>query len=192
MDPQMLSGPLRIERKAFAKIGMELFVYDKSGNLVLFVKQKGFKLKEDIRVYSDESKSEERMSIQARKAMDFNAAFDVIDTASGEKIGGMRRKGWSSMMQDEWQILDANDGQIGSIHEDTMAMAMVRRFLTNLIPQAFEFKVGGETVADLKQQFNPFVLKADFALRPEAAGKIDPRLAVAGVVMLMVMEGRQS
>lgn len=191
MDPQMLAGPLKIQRKAFAKIGMELFIYDQSGSLVLFVKQKGFKMKEDIRVYSDDSKSEERLSIQARKVMDFNAAFDVVDSAGGEKVGGLRRKGWSSMIKDEWQILDKDDNLIGSIHEDTMALALVRRFLTSLVPQTFEFVVDGQKVAELKQHFNPVVLKADFHLLPDAAGKIDPRLAVAGVVMLMVMEGRQ-
>lgn len=141
MDPQMLAGPLKIQRKAFTKIGKELFIYDQSGNLLLFVKQKGFKLKEDIRVFSDDSKTEERLSIQARKV--------------------------------------------------TMLLALLRRFLTNLIPQKFEFIVGGEKIAELKQHFNPFVLKADFALAPGGAEKIDPRLAVAGVVMLMVMEGRQ-
>jgi len=191
MDPQMLAGPLKIQRKAFTKIGKELFIYDQSGNLLLFVKQKGFKLKEDIRVFSDDSKTEERLSIQARKVMDFNAAFDVVDSATREKVGGMRRKGWSSMIKDEWHILDKDDNQIGSIKEDTMLLALLRRFLTNLIPQTFEFIVGGEKIAELKQHFNPFVLKADFALAPGGAEKIDPRLAVAGVVMLMVMEGRQ-
>lgn len=191
MDPQILAGPLKIQRKAVLKIGMEIFIYDQSGKLVLFIKQKGFKLKEDIRVYSDESKSEELLSIQARKVMDFNAAFDVVDSATGQKLGGMRRKGFSSMIRDEWIILDGDDNQIGSIHEDTMALALVRRFVSNLVPQKFEFVVNGQTVAELKQRFNPVVLKADFHLLPGGAEKIDPRLAVAGVVMLMVMEGRQ-
>jgi len=191
MDAQMLAQPLKVRRKSALKIGHEVFITDQSDNVLLWIKQKGFKLKEAIHVYSDPSKSEERLSIQARKVMDFNAAFDVIDPQTGEKIGGMRRKGWSSMIQDEWQILDVDDNQIGSIHEDTMLMALLRRFLTALIPQTYEFKVNGETVAQLKQHFNPFLFKGDFQMAPQGSDKLDPRLATAGIVLLMIMEGRQ-
>lgn len=191
MDAQMLAQPLKVRRKSALKIGHEVFITDQSDNVLLWIKQKGFKLKEAIHVYSDPSKSEERLSIQARKVMDFNAAFDVIDPQTGEKIGGMRRKGWSSMIKDEWQILDVDDNQIGSIHEDTMLMALLRRFLTALIPQTYEFKVNGETVAQLKQHFNPFLFKGDFQMTPQGSDKLDPRLATAGIVLLMIMEGRQ-
>lgn len=191
MDAQMLSQPLKVRRKSAMKIGHEVFITDQSDNLLLWVKQKGFKLKEDIRVYSDSSRSEERLTIQSAKILDFNAAFHVIDPQTGERIGGFRRKGWSSMLQDEWQILDVNDNQIGSIHEDTMLLALVRRLLTNLVPQTYEFKVNGESVAQLKQHFNPFLFKGEFQMAPQGTDKLDPRLATAGIVLLMIMEGRQ-
>lgn len=191
MDAQMLAQPLKVRRKSALKIGHEVFITDQSDNLLLWIKQKGFKMKEDIRVYSDESKSEERLTIQAAKIMDFNAAFHVIDPQTGERIGGMRRKGWSSMIQDEWQILDVDDNQIGSIHEDTMLLAILRRFLSSLIPQTYEFKVNGEKVAQLKQHFNPFLFKGEFKMEPQGSEKLDPRLAIAGIVLLMIMEGRQ-
>lgn len=192
MDANMLAQSLKVRRKSAMKIGHEVFITDQSDNLLLWIKQKGFKLKEDIRVYSDESRSKERLTIQAAKIMDFNAAFHVIDPQTGERIGGMRRKGWSSMIQDEWQILDVDDNQIGSIHEDTMLMAILRRFLSSLIPQTYEFKVNGETVAMLKQHFNPFIFKGEFRMEPQGSEKLDPRLATAGIVLLMIMEGRQA
>lgn len=191
MDSQMLAAPLKVRRKSLAKIGHEVFISDQADNLLLWVKQKGFKLKEDIRIFADESKAEERLTIQARKVMDFNAAFDVVDPGTGEKVGGFRRKGWSSFIKDEWQILDVNENQIGAIHEDTMVLALLRRFLTSLIPQTYEFKVNDETVAQLKQHFNPFLFKGEFHMLPQGSDKLDPRLAIAGVVLLMIMEGRQ-
>ncbi|MEK7817522.1 MAG: hypothetical protein AAB281_04625 [Actinomycetota bacterium] len=191
MDPQILAGPLTFRRKAFTAVGKKVFVTNQAGELLLFVKQKGFKLKEDIRVYGDEEKTEERLLIQARKVVDFNVAFDVIDSASGEKVGGLRRKGWSSAIRDEWHFLDNNDNQVGLIHEDSMAMALVRRFATSLIPQTYEFKANGQNIANLKQHFNPFILKADFTFNPGAETLIDPRLAVAGAILLMTVEGRQ-
>ncbi|MEK6537066.1 MAG: hypothetical protein AABZ63_06240, partial [Actinomycetota bacterium] len=78
MDPRMLAAPLKVRRKSLTKIGHEVFISDQADSLLLWVKQKGFKLKEDIRVFADDSKSEERLTIQARKIMDFNAAFDVV------------------------------------------------------------------------------------------------------------------
>ena len=47
----------------------------------MFSEQKMFRLREDIRVYSDESKSQEVLSIKARQILDFSAAYDVVDTA---------------------------------------------------------------------------------------------------------------
>lgn len=191
MDPQTLAGPLTFRRKAFTAIGKQVFVTNSAGELILYVKQKGFRLKEDIRVYADEKKTEERLLIQARKVLDFNIAFDVVDSASGEKVGGVRRKGWSSAIRDEWHFLDGDDNQVGVIHEDSMALALVRRFATSLIPQTHEFKVNGQILAVLKQHFNPFVLKADFSFYPGAEMLIDPRLAVAGAILLLTVEGRQ-
>lgn len=191
MDPKTLAGPLTFRRKAFTAMGTQVFVTNAAGELLLFVKQKAFRIKEDIRVYGDEQKTGERLLIQARKVLDFNVAFDVVDSATGEKVGGVRRKGWSSAIRDEWHFLDKDDNQIGVIHEDSMAMALVRRFATSLIPQTHEFKVNEQVVAVLKQHFNPFVLKADFNYYPGAEMLIDPRLAVAGAILLMTVEGRQ-
>ena len=81
-----------IRRKALKIFGGSFHVYDSKDNLVLFSSQKAFKLKEDIRVFSDESMSEERLIIKARSIIDFGAAYDVVDGASGEKLGAFRRK----------------------------------------------------------------------------------------------------
>ena len=101
-------------RQVFALTGKFRF-YDPSGNLVMFSEQKMFKLREDIRVYSDESKTQEVLSIKAQQIIDFSAAYDVVDTAYNQKIGTLRRKGWSSMLRDEWQVLDANENQLAAI-----------------------------------------------------------------------------
>ena len=187
---QLLEQPVTFRRKVFKIGGNKVSVFDPAGSMVLFVKQKAFKLKEDIRVYSDESMQEERLLIKARKIIDFRAAYDVIDSSTGAKVGALRRKGWSSLIKDEWEMLDAEDKPVGSISEDSAALALVRRFLTNLIPQSYDFKVNGHTVAELKQHFNPFVLKASLTVTTPQNG-FDPRIALAGAVLLMTIEGRQ-
>jgi len=186
---EILSQPLLFRKKVLKLAGNKIKVLDSSGNLVLFVKQKAFKLKEDIRVYADESQTQEMLLVQARQIIDFKAAYDVVDSQTQEKVGALRRKGWSSMIQDKWEMLDKDDNVIGSIEEDSTVLALIRRFLTNLVPQTHVFKVADKEVASLKQHFNPFILKSDFSVN--GGGAIDPRLALAGAVLLMTIEGRQ-
>ncbi|MGH9554207.1 MAG: hypothetical protein ACRD2Y_00160 [Terriglobales bacterium] len=169
----------------------KFFFYDLQGNKIGFLKQKLFKLKEDIRLYSDESMTEELLTVKARSILDFSTAYDVVDSRLQQKVGTLKRKGWKSMVQDEWIIMDAADQDIGRIHEDSMTLALVRRFLTNLVPQSYVFEVGGQPVGTAKQHFNPFVLKMDVDLRQDSARKLDRRLAAAAVVLLLAIEGRQ-
>jgi hypothetical protein len=152
-----------------------------------------FKLREDIRVYSDENKTNEVLSIKARQIIDFSAAYDVVDTALNQKVGALRRKGLSSMLRDEWQVLDANDNQIGVLFEDSMGMALLRRFLLgSLLPQNYDITLGETRVADLKQNFNLFryELNLDFTMDPSQ--RLDRRLGLAAGILLAAVEGRQS
>ncbi len=187
---ELVKQPLMFRRKVFKLAGNKISIFDQQENLVLFVKQKAFKLKEDIRVYSDESLSQEMLSINARQIIDFRAAYDVVDPSTQEKVGALRRKGFSSMIRDSWELLDKDDNLIGKVEEDSMALALVRRLLSNLVPQNYNFTAGGNSVASLKQRFNPFIFKADFSVH-NGGGGIDPRLALAGAVLLMTIEGRQ-
>lgn len=96
-----------------------------------------------------------------------------------------------SLLRDEWILRDASDQDIGLVREDSMGLALLRRFLTNLVPQRFDIQVMGQKVATVRQNFNPFVLKltVDFTLDP--TGLLDRRLGLAAVLLLCAIEGRQ-
>ena len=192
MNPIFQFPNYLLKRQVFALTGKFRF-YDPSENLVMFSEQKMFKLREDIRVYSDEEKTQEVLSIKARQIIDFSAAYDVVDTAYNQKIGTLRRKGWSSMLRDEWQVLDANENQIGILFEDSMGMALLRRLLLgSLLPQNYDITLGDTRVADLRQNFNLFryELNLDFSMDPSQ--KLDRRLGIAAGILLAAVEGRQS
>ncbi len=192
MNPVFQFPNYLIRRQVFALTGKFRF-YDPSEKLVMFSEQKMFKLREDIRVYADENKTQEVLSIKARQIIDFSAAYDVVDTAYNQKVGTLRRKGWSSMLRDEWQVLDANDNQIGVLFEDSMGMALLRRFLLgSWLPQNYDITLGETRVADLKQNFNLFryELNLDFSMDPTQ--KLDRRLGIAAGILLAAVEGRQS
>jgi uncharacterized protein YxjI len=180
-----------LKRQFLKLLGANLRIYDPQGNLVLFVHQKAFKLKEDIRAYAEEGKVNELLVIKARQIIDFSAGYDVFDAVSNTKVGTLKRKGWTSLVRDSWIIMDANDMEIGKVHEDKLVLALLRRFLTNLIPQSFWLEINGQRACEMRQHFNPFLYKMDIELTPNAAGSLDPRLALASAMLVALIEGRQ-
>lgn len=180
-----------LKRQILALTGKFRF-YNQQGDLLLFSQQKMFRLKEDIRVYGDESKAQELLHIQARQIIDFSAAYDVIDSSLGQKIGVLRRKGFKSMLRDEWEVLDAYDQPIGLLFEDSIALALLRRLLLGtFLPQNYDLTIGEQRVADLRQKFTLFgyQLMLDFSM--DAARKLDRRLGIAAGILLATIEGKQ-
>ncbi len=181
-----------IRRQVFALTG-KFRVFDPSENLVLFSEQKMFRLREDIRIYSDESKSQEVLTIKARQIIDFSAAYDVMDSMTGEKVGVLRRKGWASLLRDEWEVLDASDQPRGLLFEDSMGLALLRRFLLgSLLPQNYDLTFGETRVADLRQRFNLFRYELDLDFSMDPTRTLDRRLGIAAGILLATVEGKQS
>lgn len=183
-----------IRQKVFKLLGAAFHVFGPDGQVVFYSKQKAFKLKEDIRLYSGEDMQHELMSIKATKVIDFSSSYDVVDTATGEKIGAFRRKGWSSMIQDTWQILTPDGVQIGEIKEDSTALAILRRVvdfgMQILAPQAFHATINGQLVCTYQQNRNPFVRKLTVSFTPGTG--FDHRLGIAAGILLSAIEGRQA
>jgi hypothetical protein len=191
MNPAFQYNQYVLKRQVFALTGKFRF-FEPGGKLVLFSEQKMFKLREDIRVYSDESKTQEVLMIKARQIIDFSAAYDVVDNATGQKVGALRRKGLASMLRDEWEILDVDDNVVGRLFEDSMGMALLRRLLTNLIPQNYDITLGTDRVADLRQNFNPFTYQLNMDFSMDINHRLDRRIGLAAGILLAAIEGRQN
>jgi uncharacterized protein YxjI len=182
-----------VRKKFWQFFGGSFYIYAPNGEIVLFSKMKAFKLKEDIRVFTDETLQTEALSIQARSILDFSGAYDVYDSATGQRVGALRRKGFkSSFYKDEWVILDGADREIGVIQEENAILALLRKYLVGaLIPQSFDARIGDRTVATFKQSFNLFATKLslDFSLDPQH--QFDRRLGLAAGILLCAIEGKQ-
>ena len=179
-----------IRRKVIKIFGASFHILDPEGRVVGFSSQKAFKLKEDIRIFTDESRSTELLAITARQIVDFSAAYDIVDSQAGRKIGAARRKGWSSIMRDSWELLDDNDRPIAQLSEDSALMALLRRFLGGWIPQSFHISTpDGRRQADLSVRFNPFVYKLEVELADDCT--IDPTMVLATAVLIAAIEQRQ-
>jgi len=192
MNPIFAFDHYLLKRQVFALTGKFRY-YDPRGNLVLFSEQKMFRLREDIRVFADEDKSQEVLQIKARQIIDFSAAYDVIDSAYSQKVGALRRKGMKSILRDEWEVLDANDQVIGRLFEDSMGRAMLRRLLLgSLLPQDYDLTIREQRVADLKQRFNLFRYELDVDFSFDPAKVLDRRVGLAAGILLAAIEGRQN
>lgn len=178
------------KKALFSFLGRVFRVYSPSGQLRYFVKKKAFRLKEEINVFSDESQSTIALVIRARSVFDFGATYDITHSSSGEVIGSCRRQGLKSIVRDEWTLMGPTDLAIGKIQEDSVMLALLRRFiLHSLLPQSFTVYEGDEPKGTIAQRFNPFQLAYDVDC--SRATGVDERLLVGAVVLLLSIDGRQ-
>lgn len=184
-----------IRRKVLKLLGGAFHVFDPAGNVIFYSRLKAFSLREDIRLFTGEDMSEELLRINARQIIDFAAGYDVVDSRTGEKVGALKRKGWRSMVRDNWVLMDANDVEIGQVIEDDIGMAIARRLLGELgalvAPQRYHAEVGGVTVMTGQQNRNPFVYKVQLEFTGSPAGFLDKRLGLAAGLLLAAIEGKQ-
>lgn len=191
MNPIFQHSTYLLKRQVLALTG-KLRFYDPIGELAMFSEQKMFRWKEDIRVYADESKTREVLSIKSRQIIDFSAAYDVMDTEANQKVGALRRKGWRSLLRDEWEILDENDNVKGLLFEDSMGLALLRRLVVgSWLPQNYDIIFGAARVADLRQNFHLFRYELNLDFSMDVSRLLDRRLGIAAGILLATMEGKQ-
>ena len=111
-----LNYPLDFTFK-IATLASDFNITDSQGNYVCYVRQKMFKLKEDVVVFSDETKSNQLYNIKANKWIDFNASYSINDISTGNAVGTLARKGMRSIWKASYDILDGNKEAIFHIAE---------------------------------------------------------------------------
>jgi uncharacterized protein YxjI len=99
-----MNYPLQLSFKLVA-LAPQLKVTDASGATVCFVRQKMFKLKESVEVFSDETRTDKLCEIRADRIIDFSAKYTFYDR-NGEPFGAVRRKGMRSIWRARYEILD--------------------------------------------------------------------------------------
>ena len=112
-----LNYPLDFKFK-ISTLSSDFNITDKNGNYVAYVRQKMFKLKEDVIVFNDESKAQELFQIKADRWLDFNASYSINDLINSKNFGRLARKGMRSIWKSHYEILDENDQVKFHISED--------------------------------------------------------------------------
>jgi uncharacterized protein YxjI len=95
----------------------DFVVKDYDGHTISFVRQKMFKLIDEVNVFNDESKSELLYTIKANKWIDFSTTY-VFSNSAGAEVGRVARKGWASLWKARYEIYDENKVQDLLIQEE--------------------------------------------------------------------------
>jgi uncharacterized protein YxjI len=191
INPTIFQQDFFLARRKIFSFAPKLYIWDQNGDTLAFVRQKVFTVRDDVRIFTDQTQSFELLRIKGRNIIDFGAAFDVIDSLNGQKAGVLKRRGWKSLMRAEWIIMDALDQEIGAIREDSALLAAIRRLILRIIPQNFTFEAGGQVVGVAKQSWNIFAPTMTVDLTTDPGKMLDRRLVVAAITLLMTVEKNQ-
>ena len=191
MPTDLFSRTNYLLRRRFFSIGGRTFDYkdDATKTQIAYCRMKLFKLKEEITIFADETMNEKLIGIKAQNVIDISAKYDVTDLATGRILGTWQRKGLKSLLVDTWNLF-LPDGRTLELTEDSTGLAVIRRFLFNLIPQTYYLRDGQKEIAVFRQRFNPLIYRLDVQVLD---GDEDlKKLIAAGALLLGAIEGRQS
>lgn len=123
--------PLTLSFKILA-LAPQITVTDATGKTVCYVKQKLFKLKENIQVFSDASRSEQIATIAANKIIDWSARYHFT-YQNGEAIGSLGRKGARSIWRANYSVFKPGDDTSDfAISEENPWSKVADSFLTEI------------------------------------------------------------
>ena len=169
------------------------------GEPVCFVEQKRMKLKEDLRAFTDDSKTTEVFRIKAQQVWDPRARYDVTDP-QGQPIGQLQKVFGKSLLRSTWRIYDAAGEEIAWARERSIWVALFRRliglvpfigeFLELLpIPYHFDYYRGDDRIGGLER-----ILGVRDRYRLDVSGdterKLDRRVAIALAIGLDALQAR--
>ncbi len=173
---------------------------DANGQTVAYVRQKLFKLKEAINIYTDSTRSKEIYTIKADKWLDFNTAYS-FKNAQGAEIGKIVRKGWASLWKAHYELVDQNqqiqyhireenpwikvlDGLVGEIP----ILNMFTGYMLN--PSYVVMDKNEQIVARLKK--NPSMVGRRFEVsKVGQTDADDDERIMLGLMMLVLLERRR-
>ncbi len=121
------------------------------GQLMAVAQQKRLAFKEEVTFYTDESKSRAVFSFKARKKIDLNAGYDVLDE-NGQQLGFFRKDFGKSLLRSTFHL--EGPGYQGVGQERSSFVAILRRF-SNIpfLPIHFDFTSSqGATLVQVERQ----------------------------------------
>ncbi|MEV0971330.1 hypothetical protein [Microtetraspora glauca] len=156
------------------------------GEVVAFAEQKRMAFKEQVTLYTDESRQQVLGGFKARNVLDLAGEYDVTDH-DGRPIGLFRKDFGKSLLRSTWHLRQPGlPTYTGS--ERNAAVAVVRRFSDSLswLPYHFDFSVGASIAFSVERIWGPRDQYAVTIGDP----RLDRRLIIAMAVALDALQSR--
>ena len=176
--------------------GPQIQVTDAIGSLVFYVKQKLFKLKEEVTVFADSEQTRPLYSLKADRVLDFSARYSFFD-GQGLPLGSVKRHGMKSLWRAHYEILA--DSSSAMILREENPWVKVLDGLLNEVPLLGLFTgyflhpsylvswPEGAPLLRLKKQ--PAFLEARFSIeRLNPMGEAEELRALLSLLMFVLME----
>ncbi|MFY1574060.1 hypothetical protein ACN26Z_04125 [Verrucosispora sp. WMMD703] len=156
------------------------------GGVLAFAQQKRLAFKEQVTIYTDESKQQPLLGFKARQRLDLGATYDVTDDA-GNPIGLFRKDFAQSLLRSTWHVEQAGLPNVTG-QERSMPVALLRRFVDSLswLPYHFDFVADGQPVFSVVKKWG---LRDRYIVEIQHP-QIDRRLVIAMAVALDALQGR--
>ena len=103
-----MNFPLSIRFKIFA-LSPQIFVDDKAGQPVCYVKQKLFRLKEKVEIFQNSNRDRLIATIEADRIIDWSAKYTFRD-AAGNTLGAVGRQGMRSIWRAHYDVFPPAGG----------------------------------------------------------------------------------
>lgn len=188
MNPLWYQDHYVIKKKALRVVD-QYWIEDKKGNKLAYSKQKFWKIKEDIRIYTDDSMAQELFRIKQAQIIDMWGKFDVIDTVTNTLLGYFRRKALKSeFVSDEWEIYNSHNQLLGKLAEGT-GRGLARKYMPGggLIPEKITMELNGKPVVQINQKFK--VVGDIWTIQCQSLpNTFDRRVLLAGVILMAMIE----
>lgn len=198
-----LSGvryPLQLSFKILA-LASQATVTDATGNTVLYTKQKMFKFREHVEIFTDKTQATKLADIHANKVIDWSARYNSTD-AAGQPIGSVGRKGWRSIWRTHYETFNPGDNVsdfsireenpgakvMDSLLEGIPILGMLTGFLFH--PKYLATRTGGQPVMRLTKQAAFF----EGRFQIEKLGELSPREElnlILSYMMLVMLERKK-
>lgn len=108
--------PLSFEFK-IGTISNDFIVKDTNGVTLAYVRQKMFKFKDAIQVFTNEQKSKVAYTINADRIIDFNASYSFTNEQE-EVLGKVGRRGMKSLLKASYEVFGNNNAKQFHIQEE--------------------------------------------------------------------------
>lgn len=173
---------------------------DTLGVTLAYVKQKMFKLKEDILIYNDEGKSQIEYRIHADRWIDFSAAYSIKDK-NGTELGKIARKGWKSIWKSEYELIDQHQKLQYHIREDNAWVKVFDGILGQIPiiggftgyffnPSYSVLDLNNNAIVRLKKEASFFGRKFELSKLNDIDADDEERI-ILGLMMMVLLERRK-